>query len=101
MMKTKTISLMLITAAFSCATLRGQEPDKMQGMDMQKHQQMMPVHAKIIEMQKAQDAEIDRLLSEMNNATGEKRLDTIVAVLNKFVEQRKAMNAEMATHLDK
>jgi hypothetical protein len=100
-MKNKTVSLMLITVALSCVTLRGQDSNKMQGMGMQKHQQMMPVHAKIIEMQKAQDGEIDRLLSEMNNASGEKRVDAIVAVLNKLVEQRKAMNAEMAAHLDR
>jgi hypothetical protein len=37
----------------------------------------------------------------MNAATGEKRVDAIVAVLNKVVEQRKAMLAEMAAHLDK
>jgi hypothetical protein len=53
MMKTKTISFMLITAAFSCATLRGQDSGKMQGLGMQKHQEVMPVHAKLMQMQKA------------------------------------------------
>jgi len=100
-MRTKTISLILITAAFSCAPLRGQDSDKMQGMGMQRHHEMMPVHAKIMEIQKAQDAEIDKLLADVNAATGEKRVDAIVAVLNKLVEQRKAMQSEMAAHLDK
>jgi hypothetical protein len=88
-------------AAFSCTTLHAQDSGKMQGMGMQKHQETMPVHAKIIEMQKAQDAEIDKLLADVNAATGEKRVDAIVAVLNKLVEQRKAMQAEMAAHLDR
>jgi hypothetical protein len=73
----------------------------MQGMGMQRHHEMMPVHAKIIEIQKAQDAEIDKLLADVNAATGEKGVDATVAVLNKLVEQRKAMQSEMAAHLDK
>jgi hypothetical protein len=100
-MRTKTISLILITVAFSCAPLRGQDSDKMQGMGMQRHPEMMPVHAKIMEIQKAQDAEIDRLLAEVKAATGEKRIEAIVAVLNKLVEQRKGMDSEIAAHLDR
>jgi hypothetical protein len=52
-------------------------------------------------MQKAQDDEINKLLTEMNNITGEKRIDAIAAVLNKLVEQRRGMNAEISAHLDK
>lgn len=37
----------------------------------------------------------------MNTATGEKRVDAIVAVLNKLVEQRKIINDKIAAHLDK
>ncbi len=65
------------------------------------HKEMMPLHVKLMEQQKAQDYEIEKLLAEMNAATGEKRVDAISAVLNKLVEQRKAMNAEIAAHLDK
>ncbi len=60
----------------------------------------MPMHAKMMEEQKKQDAEIDKLLAEMNAATGEKRVNAIVAVINKLVEQRKAMHEKMAAHLD-
>ncbi len=73
----------------------------MQGMDQQKHREMMPMHAKMMEEQKKQDAEIDKLRAEMNAASGEKRVDAIVAVLNKLIEQRKIMNENMAVHLDK
>lgn len=68
---------------------------------VQRHREMMPLHAKMMEEQKAQDAEIDRLVAEMKSASGEKRVDAIVAVVVKLVEQRKAMHAEMAAHLDK
>jgi hypothetical protein len=48
-----------------------------------------------------QDTEIDKLRAEMNAATGDKRVDAIVAVLNKLIEQRKTMNEMIAPHLDK
>ena len=73
----------------------------MKGMDKQKHREMMPVHAKMIEEQKMQDAEIDKLRGEMNAATGDKRVDAIVALLNKLIEQRKTMNEMIAPHLDR
>ena len=43
------------------------------------------------EEQKKMDAELQPLLDAMNSATGEKRVDALVAVVNKLVEQRKAM----------
>jgi len=65
------------------------------------HSELMPIHAKLLQMQKTQDAEIEKLLAEMNAATGEKKIDAIAAVIGKLVEQRKAMNAEIASHLDR
>ena len=73
----------------------------MQGMDKQKHREIMPMHEKMVEEQKKQDTEIDKLRAEMNAATGDKRVDAIVAVLNKLIEQRKTMNEKIASHLDK
>jgi len=61
---------------------------------------MMPKHAKMIEEQNAQDAEIEKLQAEMNAATGEKRINAIVAVVNKLIEQRKTMHEKMAAQLD-
>src|SRR5881397_2551662 len=82
-MKRKLILPIAIAAVLQSATLFAQNPDAMQGMDKQKHRAIMPVHERMREEQKAQDAEIDKLLAEMNAATGEKRVDAIVAVLNK------------------
>jgi cell division protein FtsL len=100
-MKSRLIIAVVIAGVLQSATLCAQEPGSMQGMDQQKHREMMPMHAKMMEEQKKQDAEIDKLRAEMNAASGEKRVDAIVAVLNKLIEQRKIMNENMAAHLDK
>ena len=42
-----------------------------------------------------QDAELDKLVTEMNSATPEKKLDAVAAVVTKLVEQRKAMRDQM------
>ncbi|HZS18760.1 MAG TPA: hypothetical protein VFA51_12600 [Candidatus Udaeobacter sp.] len=100
-MKVRYIVAAALAVALQSATVFAQDSGGMQGMNQQKHREMMPVHAKIIEQQKAQDTEIEKLLAQMNSATGEKRIDAIVAVINKLLEQRKAMNAEMAAHIDR
>jgi Spy/CpxP family protein refolding chaperone len=56
---------------------------------------------RMMEILKAQDAEIDKLVAIMDAATGEQRVDAMVTVINKLVEERKTMHAEMATHLDR
>ena len=69
-MKSTRIAAVLIAGLLQSATLFAEDPGSMQGMDKQKHREMMPKHAKIMEEQKMQDAEIDKLLAEMNAATG-------------------------------
>jgi hypothetical protein len=44
---------------------------------------------------KDQDAELDKLVAEMNNAPADKKLDAVAATLTKLVEQRKAMHEQM------
>jgi len=100
-MKTRILLALIAAAMFQSAQLLAQEPTGMRRINQQQHREIMPIHAKIMEKQKAQDAEIDKLLAEANNASGEKRIDAIVAVLNKLVEQRKTMNAEISAHLDR
>jgi hypothetical protein len=46
---------------------------------------------------KEQDAELDKLVAEMNSASADKKVDAIAAVLTKLVEQRKAMHEQMQT----
>ena len=44
---------------------------------------------------KDQDAELDKLVAEMNGASADKKLDAVVAIVAKLVEQRKAMHEQM------
>ena len=55
----------------------------------------MGMKGKMMSNWKEQDAELDKLVAEMNNAPAEKKLDAVAAVLTKLVEQRKAMHEQM------
>lgn len=99
-MRRTSIVILALIALLPCANLSAQTPGSMQDMDAKKHRELMPMHAQMMEMQKAQDAEIEKLRTEMNAATGEKRMEAIVAILNKLIEQRKAMHEKMAAQLD-
>jgi hypothetical protein len=44
---------------------------------------------------KDQDAELDKLVTEMNSAPADKKLDAVAALLTKLVEQREAMHQQM------
>ena len=100
-MKSTRIAAVVIASLFQSASAFAEDTGSMQGMDKQKHREMMPTHVKMIEEQKMQDTGIDKLRAEMNAATGDKRVDAIIAVLNKLIEQRKTMNEMIAPHLDK
>lgn len=64
-----------------------QNSNKMEMMGMSKGQMMSSL--------KDQDAELDKLVTDMNNAPADKKVDAIAAVLTKLVEQRKAMHEQM------
>jgi hypothetical protein len=100
-MKSTSVAAIVIAGLLQSATLFAQDPKAMGEMDKQKHRELMPVHAQMIEEQKMQDAEIEKPRADMNAATGGKRVDAIVAVLNKLIEQRKAMHDKTAARLDK
>ena len=44
---------------------------------------------------KDQQAELDKLVADMNSAPSDKKVDAIAAVVTKLVEQRKAMHERM------
>ena len=44
---------------------------------------------------KEQEAELDKLVADMNSAASDKKVDAIAAVVTKLVEQRKAMHEGM------
>lgn len=57
--------------------------------------EMMEWHQKMVDKFKAQDAELEKLVAEMNAASGEKKVEAIAAIVNKMMENRKAWHSEM------
>lgn len=50
---------------------------------------------------KAKNAELDKLVADMNATTGDQKMAAMAAVISKMVEQRKAMHKNMADmHMD-
>lgn len=99
-MKTITVLALSVAMLVPAATeVRARDSEKMQQMDPKTHREFMPVHAKLVEELKRQDAELAPFLAEMNAATGEKRVDALIAVVNKLVEQRNVMQEKMAASL--
>jgi hypothetical protein len=58
--------------------------------------QMMEMHQKMQAEMQAADGQLDALLAEMNGSTGEKKVEAIAALLNRLVQERKAMQHRMA-----
>jgi len=88
----------------SAGTVMAQDPDPgmaccgmMPGMMGARKGEMMEWHQKMVEKFKAQDAELEKLVAEMNAASGEKKVDAIAAIVNKMMEHRKAWHEEMET----
>ena len=93
---------MIIAGVLAAGTVFAQEPEAapacaamMPGMMGVHKGEMMEWHQKMMEKIKAQDAELDKLVQEMNAASGDKKVDAIAAIVNKVMEERKAWHAEM------
>ena len=65
--------------------MMGKDMGSMMGMDM----------GNMMSKWKEQEAELDKLVADMNNAPSDKKVDAIAAVVTKLVEQRKAMHEGM------
>ena len=100
-MKRKLILCAVVMLALMAQPSPAQQPAGTGAADQQHHRELMPVHAKLMEKQKAQDAEIDQLLAEMNSASGEKRIDAMATVIRKLIEQRRDMQEEILKRLDR
>ena len=73
----------------------------MGGPMMDRGMKMMEMHQKMQDEMKAMDAESDKMVTEMNQATGQKKIDAMAALLTRLVAQRKMMNDRMgAMHAD-
>ena len=65
--------------------MMGKEKGNMMGMDM----------GNMMSKWKEQEAELDKLVADMNSAPSDKKVDAIAAVVTKLIEQRKAMHEGM------
>ena len=95
-MRTKYLVISLLAAALPMAALIAQDsgkdettPKEEQNSGMTGKDQMMCKHWS------QQDSELDRLVTEMNNAALDKKVDAIAAVVAKLVEQQKAAHEQM------
>lgn len=86
----------------SAGTVLAQDPEPgmaccgmMPGMMGAHKGEMMEWHQKMVDKFKAQDAELEKLVAEMNAASGEKKVEAIAAIVNKMMENRKAWHSEM------
>ena len=96
-MKSTHILAIIVTAALPGAVLLAQPGPPW----MQKNAPKMEMNQKMEGEMNAQDAEIDKLVTEMNSATADKKMDAMAALLTKIVDQRKAMHEKMASmHMD-
>jgi hypothetical protein len=81
------------TLAIAGGTARMQEPSKkpdMHSMMADQQKMMMSMHAS--------DKKLDDLLSQLNAAKGNDRIDKLVAVVNELAAERKDMHGMMSMH---
>ena len=68
-----------------CMGMMGKDMGSMMGMDM----------GNMMSKWQEQEAELDKLVADMNSAPSDKKVDVIAAAITKLVEQRKAMHEGM------
>jgi hypothetical protein len=100
-MKTTHLLAALIAATLPLTAVLAEDTAKTETTDQKQEQSSDTTGMKGMDMgqmmsnSKDQDAELDKLVAEMNSASADKKLDAIAAVLTKLVEQRKAMHEQM------
>ena len=84
--------------ALAMATAVAQDQNKGPcGGKMREHRaKMMEMHQKLESEWKAQDAELDKLIGDVNSAPAEKKADALAAVASKLVEVRKSDHEKFA-----
>ena len=95
-MKTTQLLTTLITATLPLAAIVAEESAKTEtSAQMQEQNTGMMGKGQMMSNWKEQDAELDKLVAEMNSAPADKKLDAVAAVLTKLVQQRKSMHEQM------
>jgi len=105
-MKTTQLLATLLAATLPLTAIVAEDSGKTETTDQKQEQSfdMMGMtgmnKGQMMSNWKDQDAELDKLVAEMNRASPDKKLDAVAAALSKLVEQRKGMQ-EMMTGNDK
>ena len=100
-MKSTYLLAAIVAATLPFATVLAEDAAKPETADQTKEQNSCCMGmigmgmAKMMSNWKDQEAELDKLVAEMNSAPADKKLDAVAAALTKLVEQRKAMHEQM------
>jgi hypothetical protein len=100
-MKATHILATLVAATLPLAAITAEDSSKTETTDQKQEQNSDMTGMKgmgkgqMMSDWKDQDAELDKLVAEMNSAPADKKLDAVAAVVTKLVEQRKAMHEQM------
>ncbi len=101
-MKATHILATLVAATLPLAAITAEDSSKTETTDQKQEQNSdmtgmkgMMGKGQMMSNWKDQDAELDKLVAEMNSAPADKKLDAVAAVVTKLVEQRKAMHEQM------
>ena len=91
------MATLIVAATFPLTTIPAQDNGQTETTAQKQDQtsQTMGMKGKMMSNWKEQDAELDKLVAEMNSAPADKKLDAVAAVLTKLLEQRKAMHEQM------
>ncbi|HEY5753604.1 MAG TPA: hypothetical protein VIT21_10670 [Chthoniobacterales bacterium] len=95
-MKALTRNTLAVTAALAVLATPLLAEDHKHGMMEGRHGQMSKMHS-MMDDWKTQDAELEKLATEMKTAEGDKKIAAIAAVASKLVELRLADHAKMAS----
>jgi hypothetical protein len=101
-MKATHLLVALIAATLPITTVRAEDPAKTETTDQKQEPRSdmteikgMMDKGQMMSDLKNQDAELDKLVAEMNSSSADKKIDAVAAVVTKLVEQRKAMHEDM------
>ena len=101
-MKTTQLIATLIAATLPLGAIVAENSSETESTDQKQEQNSdtmgmkgMMGRCQMMSIWKDQDAELDKLVAEMNNAAPERKLDAVAAVVTKLVQERKAMHEQM------
>jgi hypothetical protein len=95
-MKTTQLLTTLIAATLPLAAIVAEDSGKTETTDQKQEQNTgMMGKGQMMSNWKELDAELDKLVAEMNSAPADRKLDAVAALLTKLVQQRKSMHEQM------